>query len=293
VTKSANTNPAGTIPTRQRVELAPPPAWIKHKAQLAKLVEKAPDGPDSLHQIRLDGYRMRARLDAGIVQILPRRGNDWTGKYPAIAQAIAGLPARNAYLDGELCGVLSDGRTAFNLIQNATDSGQGSLVFFLFDLLHLDGENLTALPLVDRKTRLASLLHDAPNSLRYNDHQIGHGPAFHRLACKNGVEGIVSKRINGRYEPDRRTWLKIKCLNREEFVVVGWSDPEGSRHRIGALLLGYYTPDDKLVYAGRVGTGMSDAELERLWQRLQPCGRQDAARRAATPRQPVRVTAGA
>ena len=79
--------------------------------------------------------------------------------------------------------------------------------------------------------------------LRYNDHQIGHGPDFDRLACEHGVEGIVSKRTNGRYEPDRRTWLKVKCLNREEFVVVGWSDPEGSRHRIGALLLGYYTPE--------------------------------------------------
>jgi ATP-dependent DNA ligase len=149
-------------------------------------------------------------------------------------------------------------------------TGQGSLVFFLFDLLHLDGENLTSLPLVERKTRLESLLKTAPAYLRYNDHQIGHGPDCHRLACEHGVEGIVSKRTNGRYEPDRRTWLKIKCLNREEFVVVGWSDPEGSRHRIGALLLGYYTRDDKLVYAGRVGTGMAEAELERLWQRLQP-----------------------
>jgi ATP-dependent DNA ligase len=166
--------------------------------------------------------------------------------------------------------VLPDGRTAFNLIQNATDTGEGSLVFFLFDLLHLDGENLTALPLIDRKTRLASLLNGAPESLRYNDHQIGHGPTFHRLACERGLEGIVSKRTNGRYEPDRRTWLKIKFLNREEFVVIGWSDPEGSRHRIGSLLLGYYTPDDKLIYAGRAGTGMAVAELERLWQRLQP-----------------------
>jgi ATP-dependent DNA ligase len=137
-------------------------------------------------------------------------------------------------------------------------------------LLFLDGENLTAPPLVDRKARLASLLNGAPDSLRYNDHQIGHGPAFHRLACEHGLEGIASKRTNGRYEPDRRTWLKIKCLNREEFVVVGWSDPEGSRHRIGSLLLGYYTPDGKLIYAGRVGTGMPLAELERLWQRLQP-----------------------
>ena len=112
-------------------------------------------------------------------------------------------------------------------------------MFFLFDLLHLDGESLTALPLVERKTRLASLLRGASDSLRYNDHQIGNGVEFHRVACQHGVEGIVSKRINGRYEPDRRTWLKIKCLNREEFVVVGFSDPEGTRHLIGALLLGY------------------------------------------------------
>jgi bifunctional non-homologous end joining protein LigD len=156
------------------------------------------------------------------------------------------------------------------LIQNATDTGQGSLVFFLFDLLFLDGENLMALSLVDRKTRLESLLKGAPASLRYNDHQIGRGPEFHRIACEHGVEGIVSKRTDGRYEPDRRSWLKIKCLNREEFVVIGWSDPEGSRHRIGALLLGYYTPQGRLTYAGRVGTGMPVAELERLWQRLQP-----------------------
>ena len=156
MTKSARANITDMISTRRRVKPAPPPAWIK--PQLAALVDKAPDGPDWLHEIKFDGYRMHARLDAGRAQILTRRGNDWTEKYPGIDKAIAGLPARNAYLDGELCGVLSDGRTAFNLIQNATDTGQGSLVFFLFDLLHLDGENLTALPLVDRKTRLASLL---------------------------------------------------------------------------------------------------------------------------------------
>jgi hypothetical protein len=88
------------------------------------------------------------------------------------------------------------------------------------------------------------------------------------IGCEHGVEGTVCKRISGRYEPDRRTWLKIKCLNREEFVVVGWSDPEGSRHRIGSLLLGYYTLNGELIYAGRAGTGLPGAELERLWQRL-------------------------
>jgi bifunctional non-homologous end joining protein LigD len=154
-----------TTPTRRTVELASPPAWIG--PEFAKLVEKAPDGPDWLHEIKFDGYRMHARLDAGRAQILTRRGNDWTDKYPAIAKSIAGLGARNAYLDGEPCGVLPDGRTAFNLIQNATDTGEGSLVFFLFDLLFLDRENLMALPLVERKTRLASLLNGAPDSLRW------------------------------------------------------------------------------------------------------------------------------
>jgi hypothetical protein len=140
--KSARAAPTGI---RRRVGPTSPPAWVK--PQLAKLVEKAPDGLDWLHEIKFDGYRMHTRLDAGGVQILTRRGNDWTAKYPAITKSITRLPAQNAYLDGEFCGVLPDGRTAFNLIQNATDTGAGSLVFFFFDILFLDGENLTALPL--------------------------------------------------------------------------------------------------------------------------------------------------
>jgi DNA ligase D-like protein (predicted ligase) len=237
---------------------------------LAALVTHAPDSPAWLHEIKLDGYRMHARLDSGEVRLLTRTGLDWTHKYPAIADAIAELPARTAYLDGELCGVLPDGRTAFNLIQNAADTRNGSLIFFLFDLLFLDGEDLSRLPLIERKARLAALLADAPSYLQFTDHQLGRGPAFHRLACEHGLEGIVSKRIDAPYEPGRRTWLKVKCLNREEFVVVGWSDPEGSRHRLGSLLLGYYTPEGKLIYAGRAGTGMDHRELERLWRRLQP-----------------------
>jgi ATP-dependent DNA ligase len=207
--KAARAKRTDTRATRQRAELASPPTWIR--PQLAKLVATAPDGSDWLHEMKLDGYRMHARLDSHSVQILTSRGNDWTEKYPAIAKSIARLPAQNAYLDGELCGVLPDGRTAFNLIQNATDTGEGSLVFFLFDLLFLDGEDLIALPLLERKARLEALLKAAPDSLRYNDHQLGHGPTFYRLTCQHGVEGIVSKRIDGRYEPDRRTWLKTKC----------------------------------------------------------------------------------
>ena len=197
--KAVRADHTDTTATRRKVGFPSPPIWIK--PQLAKLVKKAPEGLDWLHEIKFDGYRMHARLDAGRAQILTRRGNDWTDKYPAIAKSIAGLPAQNAYLDGELCGVLPDGRTAFNLIQNATDTGEGSLIFFLFDLLFLDGENLMALPLVERKARLAPLLKAAPGSLQYNDHQIGHGPESHRLACERGLEGIVSKRIDGRYGP--------------------------------------------------------------------------------------------
>ena len=118
---------------RRRSEHVSLPTWVK--PQLAALVKQAPDGPDWLHELKLDGYRMHARLEASRVNILTRRGNDWIDKYPTVAKAIANLPARNAYLDGELCGVAPDGRTALNLIQNATDTGEGRLVFFLFDLL--------------------------------------------------------------------------------------------------------------------------------------------------------------
>ena len=127
------------------------------------------------------------------------------------------------------------------------------------------------LPLLDRKAQLQRLLATAAQNLHYSDHHVGQGPAFYQQAGKLGVEGIVSKRIDAAYAPGNRgLWLKVKCLNREEFVVIGWTDPEGGRHRVGALLLGYYAPDGKLVYAGRVGTGIGDAELERLWWRLQP-----------------------
>src|SRR5215813_6830236 len=127
---------------------------------------------------------MHARLDAGRVKIITRRGNDWTQKYPTITNAIAGLSAQDAYLDGELCGVLPDGRTTFNLIQNAAAADQRSLVFLLFDLLFLDGEDIRDRPLVDRKARLQAFLIGAPESLRYNDHQIGQGSAFHGPACE-------------------------------------------------------------------------------------------------------------
>src|ERR1700730_7595873 len=160
-----------SMPTRTRSSSISPPAWIK--PELAALVRAAPEGTDWLHEMKLDGYRMHARLDGGRAHILTRRGNDWTVKYPTIAKAIAELSAQNAYLDGELCGVGPDGRTAFNLIQNSMEHGDASLVFFLFDLLFLDGEDLTGLPLVERKARLEKLLTSAPGKMPLQQHRPG------------------------------------------------------------------------------------------------------------------------
>ncbi len=246
------------------------PEWIK--PQLTQLVTAAPDGDQWLHEIKYDGFRMHARLDRGTVRLLTRNSLNWTGKYPQIAGAVSSLRARQAYLDGELCGVRPDGITSFSMIQLASDAGNAAgLVFFLFDLLHLDGEDLAGRPLTDRKAQLAGLLERAGSSLHYSDHQTGLGPDFYEKACALAVEGIVSKRADAAYAPGNRgLWVKVKCLNREEFVVIGWTEPEGSRRFLGALLLGYYDRAGKLTYAGRVGTGINTAELQRLWQRLQP-----------------------
>jgi bifunctional non-homologous end joining protein LigD len=258
------------------------------RPQLTELVDAAPEGEGWFHEIKFDGYRMHARLDHGTVKLLTRTGLDWTQKYPPIAKAVAALGVRQAYLDGELCGVGPDGISSFNIVQLASDGGNAAaLVFFLFDLMHLDGEDLTARPLIERKARLAELLSDVHSPLQYSDHQIGQGRAFHVQACAMKLEGIVSKRGDAAYAPGNRgLWLKVKCLHRKEFVVIGWTDPEGSRPFLGALLLGYYDPEGRLIYAGRVGTGIDTAELERLWRRLQPLAvspkcRSKSRRRAA------------
>src|SRR5438046_10039619 len=157
---------------------------------------------------------MHARLDRATVRLLTLTGLDWTHKYSGIAAAIASLPARQAYLDGELCGVRPDGTTSFSLIQNASDTGnRGALVFFLFDLLHLDGEAIAPMPVTERKERLRALLSGSGSPLHFSDHQIGRGRAFYDHACTLKVEGIVSKRIDAGYDPGNRgLWRKGKCL---------------------------------------------------------------------------------
>src|ERR1700751_1629161 len=180
---------AKSITNRPRSDPSGLPMWVK--PQLCKLVDEPPRGPKWLHEIKYDGYRMHARLDRGKAQLLTRTGLDWTDKYPAIAAALSVLPAKQAYLDGELCGIRPDGKTSFSMIQTASDTGNAdALAFFLFDLLYLDGEVISTAPLRERKERLRDLLSNAGPPLQYSDHQVGQGPEFYAKACEMSLEGI-------------------------------------------------------------------------------------------------------
>jgi DNA ligase D-like protein (predicted ligase) len=239
--------------------------------QLSSSVERPPSGSQWVHDIKLDGYRMAARVENGRAQLLTRTGLDWTGKYPSIAEALANLNAKTVYLDGELCGVDDAGLPSFAQAQAATDGERdGRIIFYAFDLLHLAGSDVSSLPLIERKALLEPLVANKPG-LQFNGHDAGDGELILKHAGKLGFEGVISKTIDAPYAPGNRgLWRKAKALNRQEFVIVGWSDPEGSRPYLGALLLGYYTDDGKLTYAGRVGTGMPDKILADLRRRLEP-----------------------
>jgi DNA ligase D-like protein (predicted ligase) len=256
-------------PSRRGVPLPP---FVS--PQLSQLVEKPPSGPQWVHEIKLDGFRMAVRIDNGRVQLLTRTGLDWTSKYPGTIAAIERLNVKTAYLDGELCGVDAAGLPSFARIQAATDGEPDArLVFYAFDLLHLERRDVSSLPLLERKALLEPLVAGKPG-LQFNGHDTGDGEIILKHAGKLGFEGVVSKTIDAPYAPGNRgLWRKAKWLNRQEFVIVGWSDPEGSRPHLGALLLGYYTDDGKLTYAGRVGTGMPDKVLADLRRRLDPLAR--------------------
>jgi DNA ligase D-like protein (predicted ligase) len=269
-------------PCRSRRDV-PLPQFVP--PQLSQLVEKPPSGAQWVHEIKLDGYRMAARIDNGRAQLLTRTGLDWTAKYPGAAAALANLNVKTAYLDGELCGVDDAGLPSFAHTQAASDGERGvHLVYYAFDLLHLGGWDISGLALIERKALLEPLIANKPG-LQFNGHDAGDGELILKHAGKLGFEGVVSKTIDAPYAPGNRgLWRKAKALNRREFVVVGWSDPEGSRPHLGALLLGYYTDDGKLVYAGRVGTGMPDKVLADLRRRLDPLARKAPPLNVLPPR---------
>ena len=251
---------------------SPPPRFVA--PQLAQPVETPPSGPQWLHEIKLDGFRMAARIDNGRVQLLTRTGLDWTDKYPSAIATLANVKVKAAYIDGELCGVDEAGLPSFAQTQAATDGERGArLVYYAFDLLHLNDWDVSNLPLIERKTLLEPLIANKLG-LQFNGHETGDGELILKHAGKLGFEGVVSKTIDASYAPGNRgLWRKAKWLNRQEFAIVGWSDPEGTRPHLGALLLGYYTDDGRLIYAGRVGTGMPVKVLADLRRRLDPLAR--------------------
>src|SRR5260221_6739147 len=182
----------------------------KIEPQLAQLVDRAPEGDAWLHEIKFDGYRLAARLDRGKVSLLTRGGLDWTLKFPAVAAAVAMLAADTAYLDGEACHVRDDGVTSFSGLQDDLSTGRTDRVFFYaFDLLYLDGRNLTGVALEARKAELALLVERAPTPIAYSEHVAGGGAAIFERACGMQLEGIVSKRRDAPYRSGRGAgWVK-------------------------------------------------------------------------------------
>jgi len=279
-------------------------AHAEYTPQLATLVSEPPSGDRWVHEIKYDGYRIGCLIDKKGVRLISRNGNDWTHVFPSIAEAARTLRTQDAIIDGEVAMVMPDGRTSFAALQQAAagTTSHTPLVYFVFDLLRLDGERLDHLPLEERKKRLRDLVSAAskPKSktktgpappkpeakagrIRYAEHIVGDGEQLLQHAARIGLEGIISKRRDLPYHPGRHDgWRKSKVRQRGTFVIGGMTDPEDARQGISALLVGYYAPrqasgrsereskDDgaKLVYAGRVGTGFSHAFALELRARL-------------------------
>ena len=246
---------------------------MRYQPQLATLVKAAPAGDEWLHEMKFDGYRMVCRIEAGRVNVQSRNLQDWTAKFSGVSAACAELPVRQALFDGEVVALASDGTSDFQTLQNFLSAGQADkLIYYVFDLLYLDGYDLTGAALADRKQVLAQLVPGTDRGIiRLSEHFEGSGPEFFAQACRLGLEGIISKRSDRPYERGRGyDWLKTKCVKREEFVIGGYTEPAGARNALGALLIGYYSKNKELVYAGRVGTGFTEKTLADLQKRMRP-----------------------
>jgi bifunctional non-homologous end joining protein LigD len=239
---------------------------------LATLSEKAPSNDGWVHEVKFDGYRIQARLDHGKVRLLTRKGLDWAEKFPNVAEAVAQLPADTALIDGEIIVENERGIASFSSLQaDLRDERSDRFVYYVFDLLHCDGRDLTRLPLVERKAELEKLVgkHGA-GPIKYSEHFADDGATMLQSACNLGLEGIVSKRKDAPYRSGRSdAFLKIKCAIAQELVVGGYAPSNVMPKAVGALVVGYYE-NGGLHYAGRVGTGYTQATAKDLWQRLHP-----------------------
>jgi len=245
-----------------------PPAFIE--PSLAALAASAPAGERWVHEIKFDGYRIQAHVERGKAVLYTRSGLDWTHRFRGVAEALSGLPAGAAVLDGELVVESEGGLSDFAALREDLEAGRSERMrYYAFDLLYLEGFDLRPSPLEQRKRALKALLEGVPaEQIRYSEHLETDGEAMVRHACRLGLEGIVSKQRDLPYRSGRRgDWLKIKCTERQEFVVAGYVPSTASPRAVGSLVLGYYE-DGALVHAGRVGTGFTQAQSAALWKRL-------------------------
>jgi bifunctional non-homologous end joining protein LigD len=239
---------------------------------LPSAVEKAPSGKDWVHEIKYDGYRVQARIENGRATLLTRKGLDWTERFAGLDKAAASLPVKSALIDAEIVVQTEAGIASFTALVDALKSGTGNLALYAFDLLHLDGFDLTDVPLVDRKAALAKVLAESGEErrIRFSEHLVGDGDTIFRHAGRLGLEGIVSKKLSAPYRSGRvTTWVKVKCAERGPFVVAGFVPHSVAKNAIGALVLGEYAVG-KLVPSGHVGSGFSAADASELWQKLDP-----------------------
>jgi bifunctional non-homologous end joining protein LigD len=244
--------------------------------QLTTLVDDPPPGDDWVHELKYDGYRLLIAASGDETNCYTRSGQDWTTKFPAIASAFRAMDLPGALIDGEAVAYNEDGRSDFSSLQHAL-SENGPIEFYAFDLLEESGEDLTGLPLLERKRRLETLMADIPKKspLHFSTHIEGQGKEVFTRICEAGEEGIISKKATSRYVGDRtKTWLKVKCTKRQEFVIGGWT-PSDKRTGFRSLLLGVFEKN-KLRYVGQVGTGFDEKTLEDLSARFKPIARKDS-----------------
>jgi bifunctional non-homologous end joining protein LigD len=244
--------------------------------QLATLVESVPAGNGWMHEIKFDGYRALVAACGDKVRVHTRNGKDWTDKFAPLARTIAALGLPSCLIDGEIIATDDDGNPHFSTLQQVLKRGHGAqgeddrLQFHAFDLLELDGEDLTDLPNIERKERLEALLHGAEPPVFVTDHVIGAGESLHEQMCRAGQEGIICKRIDAPYRGERtKAWVKVKCTRRQEFVIIGWKKSSARGRAFSSLLLAQHDgPDGSLVYKGNVGTGFKADEMAGLSARL-------------------------
>jgi bifunctional non-homologous end joining protein LigD len=238
--------------------------------QKATLVDHVPSGSAWVHEMKYDGYRCLLAIGGGAAKVYTRSGLDWSDKFPEIVAAARELEVGSALLDGEIVALDENGRSSFSALQQAISEGGRGLTLFLFDALEIDGEDLTPLPNIERKGRLATLLGPGkPPTLLYADHIVGRGEELLHAMCDAGQEGIISKRADAPYRGRRtKCWLKVKCIQRQEFVIVGWTPSDKKGRGFRSLLLGV-NEGGGLRYVGKVGTGFSMQLIHDLLARME------------------------